>query len=428
MMGETPFGLGVAKAAATPGRPLRLAGYANRTAAYESVREDICVRAHYYAWGGRRLAFVYGDLLWWGSDFVATAREALGEAHGLSADEVFFFASHNHSGPGTSRNFLPALETVDESYLADLRATVVDAVGRARDDVEPVTLSRHDGLCELNVYRRRLVDGVAAMLPNYGEEADRRLTVLAHRRTDGSVKALTVSYACHANVAGDNTLHPDYPGIALRLLDEAHPGSVSMFLQGCAADLRPNCVVGRRFFSGSYEQAALFAADFSGDCLAVLAGQGKTVAPDPVIRRGRVVLPLDRAMDDDGEVRRELVAEDPVQRQWAAAMLVKGNRAEEALDIAVVRFADDLSFFVFSAEVVQAYAAYARELCPGAVAVSCADGMLGYVPTASYLREGGYEPDGSTRYFALAGRFRGEVEDLVRGEMRRLAGFFEETS
>lgn len=419
MSGNAPFSLGVAKAVATPAKPLRLAGYANRTAAYESVREDIYVRVHYYAWGGRRLVFVYGDLLWWGSDFVAAAREALQNAHGLSVDEVFFFASHNHSGPGTSRNFLPVLETVDEAYLAALRATVVEAVGRARDDVEPVMLHRHDGWCDLNVYRRRMVDGTVAMLPNYREEADRRLTVLAHRRADGSVKALTVSYACHANVAGDNTLHPDYPGIALRLLDETHPGCVSLFLQGCAADLRPNCVVGRRFFAGSYDQAAVFATDFHDDCLAVLAAPGKKIVANPMVRRGRAVLLLDRAMEDDG-VRRELVSEDEVQRQWAAAMLAKNNRAVETLDMAAIRFAPEWLLFVFSAEVVQVYAAYARELCPGAVAVSCADGMLGYIPVAAYLREGGYEADGSTRYFALAGRFRAETEELVRGAMRNL--------
>ena len=421
MSGGNDFRLGVAKKCINPAVPVRLAGYATRTAPYEMVREDIFTRVHYYTWNTGRLVFVYGDLLWWGSDFVTRMRKSLGAAHGLREEEVFFFASHSHSGPGTSRNFLPALETVDAAYLDVLDAAIVDAVSLARDDAEPVTVSRGDGSCDLNVFRRRLVNGSIEMLPNYDVPADRRLTIVQCRRRDGSLKGAIVSYACHANVANENSLHPDYPGIALRLVDEANPGCVSMFFQGCTADIRPNCVVGRRFFAGSYAHAVTFATDFAADCSAVMAKPGKELLPEPRTVRRRLTLPVRPAMASEEDIRSELDSDDPVMRQWAAAALAKGNRKEEVLDMATIAFAPGLRFFTLSAEVAQDYAAHVRAICPEAVPVSCADGMIGYLPTAGEMREGGYEPDGSTRYFALTGAFREEVDSLVRKTLTELA-------
>ena len=105
--------LGTAKRAITPPRPVRLAGYATRTTPFDSVLEDIYVRVHDYRCGSDRAVLVYGDLLWWNSEFVAMARPRLAAALGVKEEQILFTASHNHSGPGTGGNFTPLLETVD---------------------------------------------------------------------------------------------------------------------------------------------------------------------------------------------------------------------------------------------------------------------------------------------------------------------------
>lgn len=59
------------------------------------------------------------------------------------------------------------------------------------------------------------------------------------------MKGVLLHYPCHANLANGNAVHPDYPGAALRMLDETFPGSVGVFLQGCTADLPAQQRAGR---------------------------------------------------------------------------------------------------------------------------------------------------------------------------------------
>lgn len=75
--------LGTAKRVITPPRPVRLAGYATRNTPFDSVLEDIYVRVHDYRCGSARAVLVYGDLLWWNSEFVAMARPCLAAALGV---------------------------------------------------------------------------------------------------------------------------------------------------------------------------------------------------------------------------------------------------------------------------------------------------------------------------------------------------------
>ena len=219
--------LGTAKRAITPPRPVRLAGYATRTTPFDSVLEDIYVRVHDYRCGSDRAVLVYGDLLWWNSEFVAMARPRLAAALGVKEEQILFTASHNHSGPGTGGNFTPLLETVDAEYTEFLYTQVETAACAAAQNVEPVRGTVHRGECALNVYRRvHTPDGIA-MWPNYDMPADHHLTVVRLERADGTVKGVLVHYPCHANLANGNAVHPDYPGATLRMLDEMFPGSVA---------------------------------------------------------------------------------------------------------------------------------------------------------------------------------------------------------
>ena len=170
--------LGTAKRVITPPRPVRLAGYATRTTPFDSVLEDIYVRVHDYRCGSARAVLVYGDLLWWNSEFVAMARPCLAAALGVKEEQILFTASHNHSGPGTGGNFTPLLETVDAEYTEFLYTQVETAACAAAQNVEPVRGTVHRGECALNVYRRvHTPDGIA-MWPNYDMPADHHLTVV----------------------------------------------------------------------------------------------------------------------------------------------------------------------------------------------------------------------------------------------------------
>lgn len=410
--------LGTARRAITPPKPVRLAGYATRTAPFDGVLEDICVRVHDYRCGADRAVLVYGDLLWWNTEFVSMARPRLAAALDVSEEQILFVASHNHSGPGTGGNFTPLLETVDSEYTEFLYGQVEAAARAAAQNAEPVTGTVHRGECALNVYRRvHTPDGIA-MWPNYDMPADHHLTAVKFVRADGTVKGLLVHYPCHANLSNGNDVHPDYPGAALRMLDQAYPGSVGLFLQGCTADLRPNSVLGERFVPQSYEGVQNFARQFADRCEELLHTGGQALGDGVRVYRRTEQLPLDQT--DLAEKMEQAGIGDEAHRQWASAIARKQCRNSETLEISRLCLGE-LSAFFFNAEVAQKYAAIAREAVPGAVSAGYCNGMIGYLATARQISHGGYEPEGSALYFALAGTYTPEIETRIAGGIRALA-------
>lgn len=410
--------LGTARRSITPLRPVRLAGYATRTAPFEGVLEDICVRVHDYRCGNERAILVYADLLWWNSEFIADARPRLAAALGVQEEQILFTASHNHSGPGTGGNFTPLLETVDPEYTQYLYEQVEAAARSAAQNAEPVQGTVYRGSCALNVYRRvHTADGIA-MRPNYQVPADHTLTMVRLARADGTVKGLLAHYPCHANLANGNAVHPDYPGAALRMLDQAFPGSVGLFLQGCTADLRPNSVLGEVFVPQSYDGVQNFARQFAEHCEALLRTEGEALGTALLTKRTTLPLMLDQT--GLAQSVEQAQSGDEAHRQWAEVIARKQYRDHELLELSRLDLGG-LTIFFLNAEVAQKYAAVARELVPGALTAGYCNGMIGYLATARQIGHGGYEPAGSALYFALAGTYAPAIETTITDGLRTLA-------
>ena len=412
--------LGTAKLTITPPTPVRLCGYATRTTLFEQVKEDIFVRVQLHRCGQEQFLFVYGDLLWWGSDFVAQTREKISSACEIAQEQIFFVASHNHSGPPTCDLFTPSLETYSPAYAQFLQERVLKAVALAQKDMEPVQAYRHDGSAAFNVFRRVLENGTIQMKPNYQVPADHTLTILALRRADGSLKGAMIHYPCHANISNENAVQPDYPGAALRMLDDAFPGSMSIFLQGCTADLRPNSVLGQRFVSAGYDKVLVFAEDFANACRDLLSLKAEMIIPRFNVQKQLLQLPLEGVLPARELEERAKTAQG-VQLEWAQTVLKKNNRPSEQLELSRIEYGDRLHFYTFSAEVSQYYAAYAREVDPYAVCIAYTNGMIGYLSTAHQIEQGGYEPVESALYFALAGTYSPKIEAIIHAAVASAA-------
>ena len=420
--------LGTAKLTITPLKPVRMCGYAARTLPFEGVAEDIWLRIHFLESEetGQRAVFIYGDLLWWNGRFVARVRPAAAGLAETQEEAIFFVASHNHSGPGTGDSFTPLLETCDEEYLQWLESRVLEGVRLAAACMETVEIRRFNGTCAMNVYRRKWEDGKIAMKPDYQTEADRNLTIAAFLTADGALKGAMIHYACHANLSDRNVIQPDYPGAVLGMMDQNHPDSISIFLQGCTADLRPNSVLGDRFTSCGYEKVQAFAGEFYRCCERVMAGRPVDVHDSLEVRRVCLELPLEQHFTVD-QVQTlagdQLGAcENQAAGQWARKVLEKDLRDREILEMSLVRFGKGLDLFTFNAEVSQAYAAFARQILPDAICAAYANGMIGYICTRKQIGEGGYEPKESALYFALAGTFAPAVEQMIHSRMGTLCG------
>lgn len=406
--------LGTSKVCITPDRPVRLCGFGFRKGVYDSVRKDIFVRVFDLREEQERVVLIYGDLLWWNSTFVERMRQSIWTELQIPEDQLLFAASHNHSGPGTGNHFVPLLETADTAYLDQLEAQVIQAVREAGENQEEVTVTRSEGNCALNVFRRVMTEQGIEMKPNYEVEPDRTMTVFQFYRSDRSLKGRLVHYPCHANLSKDNDLHPDYPGYFLERLDEETPGSVNLFLQGCTADMRPNCVLGDQFRAGTEKDVEAFAGYV---CEAVGRAVKCETPVAPGMRRSRRQLRLPLVQDfTEADLDAYLKDSREEIRQWAEKIREKNLRNYETLEVSSLELGDQKIYFL-NAEVSMHYAKVLREQFPGAVCAGYTNGMIGYLSSAAQIREGGYEPCESAVYFALAGTYEESIQEIIESAL-----------
>lgn len=403
--------LGTSKICITPTAPLRLCGFGFRNEPFKHVRKDIFVRAFVLQDEGETVTIIYGDLLWWNTQFVSLMKEQLEQMMGLDADKILFVASHNHSGPGTGESFIPLLETVDKEYLAFLQEKVREAIRTAENNKEDVILKKSVGKCPLNVYRRVMTENGIKMKPNYQISPDQTLTIFSFYRTDGSLKGRMVHYPCHANLSKDNDVHPDYPGYTLDRMDREYPGSISIFLQGCTADMRPNCVLGDDFRSGSPQDVIAFADSFYSKIASVVASREELIYGHLELKKKEVALKVEQKKSLK-EIENELKSSKEEMRQWAKKVLEKGCPDTELLKVWDLRIGEQHCFF-FNAEVSMHYAAIIRNLHKEAVCSGYTNGMIGYLSSAQQIKEGGYEPEESAIYFAVAGTYAEGIEKQI---------------
>ena len=251
------------------------------------------------------------------------------------------------------------------------------------------------------------------MRPNYEEPADTDLTIFEFvKKSSGKPKGFAVHYACHNNLSDGNSVHPDYAGIVLRRFDETYPESVSIFLQGCTADLRPNSVLGERFTSVDFEKVIAFADEFFKKCEDTLQTQSVPIQENLELRKSRIKLPLVQDFSKNEVTALAAHAEDDAMRQWAQKAIEKNFRDYETLEITRVDFGSTPVYF-FNAEMSQQYALSVRQKNKNALCVCYTNGMIGYLCSEKQIREGGYEPHGSAIYFALCGTYGPETEKLI---------------
>ena len=412
--------LGTAKVCITPPIGTWMAGYGFRTKPCESISEDIYIRVHAHRTEEKTVVYIYGDLAEWDNLVVVSLRATLLETYGLAGDDLVFLASHTHCGPVVGHDSLLCnKDTEDTAYTAFVEASAVKAVGEALANMVPVTMTRYNGESYLNVFRRIYENGDIVMQPNYAIAADRHLTVLVLRDEAGTVRGIMAHYPCHANMCKGYSIHGDYPGSALRMLDELYPDSVALFLQGCTGDLRPNVVCGDMFIAATYEQMVDAAKRFVEDCQRAMSGHGFEVEGRLSNVTVKAELPLENVKTN--EELEELVANGPAfEASWAAKVLERGNHDHEILELGLVRYGKGLSIYTLNGEVVQSYAAYARVLDPDAISAAYSNGMVGYFPNASEIVEGGYEPVLSAPYFGLAGTYSMEIDRVIRRAMEQL--------
>ncbi|MCA9209034.1 MAG: hypothetical protein KDA55_11785, partial [Planctomycetales bacterium] len=211
----------------------------------QGVRDPIRAGVLLLANEQTRAAIVTLDLINTPHELVGALRDVIAAGTETPRENIMVAASHNHSGPGWSR---------ESEYSREMVAKIGTAASEAAKQMRPVTIGYGQDEINFNINRRKNINGRAVVRLNPEGPCDHRVKVL--RIDDGrsfDPMCVLMHAVCHPCVFtwGDKLTPPfpngfpkisaDFPGEAQTFVESVYGARTSaMFLQGCAGDIRPN--------------------------------------------------------------------------------------------------------------------------------------------------------------------------------------------
>ena len=425
---DTEWKAAAAKAVITPKEPMYMAGYAGRTKPAEGTASDLFAKAlaledkH-----GTRFVFVTLDLIGVPRTLRADLEKRLAEAYHLPPEGLLLNASHTHCGPEYRVDSKPgifvevnsAAAAQGEAYGKFLEDTLYQVIGDALTHLAPANVTYHHARCGFSMNRRLPLNGGYANSPNPEGPVDQAVPVLRVTDAEGNIRAILFGCACHNTTLPFYQWCGDYAGFAEADIEEAHPGAVALFMQGCGGDQNP------------YPRGKLELAKMHGQSLATAVDAALTATAQPIhgpLREKFADVDIDfAAVPTRAELDEQTKSRDKYTVGHAQRLLQQLDAGQTLptrypYPVQVLRFGDGLTFVGLAGETVVDYSLrLKRELAgpPVWIAGYCND-VMGYIPSRRVLEEGGYEAGDSMKFSNLPGPWAPTTEERIIGEVHTL--------
>lgn len=403
--------VGAASVDITPDYPVRLSGYGGRRLPNTGVSQHIFAKALAIGSDDEGPAvLVTVD----NCGIPASMREEVLRrlvARTKVRDERFAIcSSHTHCAP-MILGILPNLFSMDipaehmpaiERYTRELTDYIEKAALEALGDRKPAKLAWGVGKVGFAANRRTF-----RLKP-----IDHDLPVLRVKSTDGKVRAIFTSYACHCTTIGIDEIHGDWAGVAQETLQREFPGAIALTALGCGADQNPNP---RR----TMELVKKYGEDLCGEARRLATSELKPLSGELQCQTKLIELAFDKL---------------PTRAEWEAraasqtasisyhakknlARLDQGETLPSTLPYLVQRwsFGDDMAMVFLPGEITVDYSLrIKREFDRSRLWVNgYSNDVPCYVPSRRVLDEGGYEGASAMVYYDRPTKFAPDVEELI---------------
>lgn len=218
---------GVAAAVITPPVGTAMEGYSARADVSQGVHDDLRARAIVIDDGEAPVALVGCDLVGVDRRLVAEARDRASRATGIAPERMLIAATHTHAGPaGLRRDVDDALLDVTARHIA---GAVAAAYRARRPAVLKVGATQVDSVAQ---NRRH---------PDWPVDTNLFVLLLDDPNPLRPPIAAAINFSCHATVLYHTNLllSADYPGAAVRAVEELFPGLGAVFFNGACGNVNP---------------------------------------------------------------------------------------------------------------------------------------------------------------------------------------------
>lgn len=388
---------GFAETDITPPIGSRKIGWIKEIIATE-VADPLFARAAVFESGPDRVAFVQLDTLLISAAQTADIRRRIESAHGFPGGSIMVAATHNHAGPAVEGGVdFPR----DDAYVEALTAKVLGVFGEALARTESAGIGAASVFEWRIAHNRRVVmrDGTVRTHGRFSDAnglyfegpVDPEVAALAARSASGEVLGMILNYACHpTHHGGDTVLSAGFPGVLAREM-KTRGCPVTLFLNGASGNLHTSNP--RDGSDMGMEDAGIALAD---DASAALRAMAFDSGPALRCRSRTVNLPF-RAITDEqvrGTARgaQRFIDSDIYDRGMPSLLeMIEAQRAQPA-EVQVI----SVGAYDFAAIPAEYFVQLGLRIKEGAhprhaLVVSCANGMVGYVPHRDAFLRGGYE-------------------------------------
>lgn len=213
----------------------------------EGVLDDLEIDTLALSMDGACVLIASMDLCHIKQEGMKILRETISDTVHIPVEQIFLAATHTHTGPVVSREFLQEAEgEAERNYFRKLKARVAEGARLALEDLKEARVGWAVGNAPgFGRSRRfRMKDGSVRTNPGLGNPdvvepvgtMDNDVGVLRFDRKDGE-SIVIVNIGQHPDSVGGNQISADWPGFMRRTLERAIPGVKSMYLNGAEGDV-----------------------------------------------------------------------------------------------------------------------------------------------------------------------------------------------
>lgn len=227
---------GAAKTEITPAAGTPLSGYGKRHGkASTGTHDPLYARAVFLQKGGQAFLFVSCDLVLIDAHLRKAVLKKIQARKPFAGENLMLSATHTHSGAGAIGGRL-----WERFIMGKFKRAVFEKV--TGGIAEAALLSMEKAVPVSAEYGEARIDSLIENRMDERSKISEKLRVLRFKMESGKILANLIFMAAHPTIlpAGNLEFSADFPGALNAILEKQAPGSVSLFLNGAAGDLRPH--------------------------------------------------------------------------------------------------------------------------------------------------------------------------------------------
>ena len=240
---DTDVKIGVSQINITPGKPMLMSGYAQRTDKFTSVHDELYASAICFSDEETKILLITADLIGFSFELTDEIKSLISASTGIPHENIILAATHTHGGPALRTYSREEVSEEVNDYVTILKDKLLSLSIEASKKLVPFTMGMGKNNCKMNINRRAVfADGGIWLGRNPEGPCDHDLDIVEFKDLENNTLAFLINWPCHGTVrAADNLqISGDWPGAAARYIKKQAGENVIVAVTiGASGDIAP---------------------------------------------------------------------------------------------------------------------------------------------------------------------------------------------